>query len=684
MKKGFAAILFIVILIIISIFYNYQEIAFKRPQSVHKWRQSDCASIALNYYQGGMHFFNAETNNLTSDAGKSGKCCTSEIPVLYFSVALFYKVFGYHEFIFRILNSLLFFLGLFFLFRLLFYLLKNVFWAIALALLFFSSPVLVYYGNNFLTNSSALAFSIIGWYYFVRFYYESRPKWFYISIIVFFIAASFKVSSLFSLFAISGIYALESFGLVRFNENRKIFNKPVLYLLSILSVFIIIGLWLIHAHNYNLKHDCTYFSTTVFPIWDLNTGQIKDVLNSVRKIWLAEYFHGSVLIFLSISLLFLISNFRKNNKIFAYSILFIIAEAIGYIILQFWTFADHDYYVIDIYILPILIIISTFDLLKSNYQRIFNSLIAQILFSVFLIFNIYYAHQKMSERYEGWMNDYNQNKDIYSLTSALRQMRISARDTVISIPDFSNTSLYLMNVKGWTEYTDARLNRGKMIHYNQDNSGIQHSIDKGAGYLIVNGIKNLYTKPYLQSYCHNLTGTYKNVLIFNLKNKIGSFNIERRETEKIYKCSAELRGNDMQNFISEFDSSLFENGTTRSDEFAHSGNYSSRLDANSPYGMTIKLKALKNGESLAITVWRKPTDNAVGGLISSSNIPNPFYFSEYKIIAKEKNGWEKISMEFFVSNELSNQDLTIYAYNPDAKPVFFDDLEIIRYKSVLK
>ena len=50
MNKRFTTILFIGALALVAIFYNYQEIVFKRPQSVHKWRQSDCASIALNYY----------------------------------------------------------------------------------------------------------------------------------------------------------------------------------------------------------------------------------------------------------------------------------------------------------------------------------------------------------------------------------------------------------------------------------------------------------------------------------------------------------------------------------------------------------------------------------------------------------------------------------------------------------
>ena len=65
MNRNISAILFVVLLAGVSFYYNYHEILLKRPQSVHKWRQADCASIALNYYQDGMKSFEAETHKIT-------------------------------------------------------------------------------------------------------------------------------------------------------------------------------------------------------------------------------------------------------------------------------------------------------------------------------------------------------------------------------------------------------------------------------------------------------------------------------------------------------------------------------------------------------------------------------------------------------------------------------------------
>ena len=334
------------------------------------------------------------------------------------------------------------------------------------------------------------------------------------------------------------------------------------------------------------------------------------------------------------------------------------------------------------YILPILIVVTAFEVLKRHFNKIFSSPIFKVIFSVFLLFNIYYAHQKINDRYEGWMNDFSEKKDLYSITPYLRQIGISSNDTIISIPDGSHFSLYLMNQKGWTEYTDARFNRGERIHYNQDSVGIQHSIDKGASYLIVNGIKELYSKPYLQSYCTHLAGNYNNVLIFNLKNSIINFNLEKRTIDKKITCSAELLSSDKQFFLCETDSTLFQNGNTRSDEFARNGKYSSKLNANSPYGMTIKFNDLKNGESLVISVWRKTDNMSKSGIIASSSTFQ-YYNNEYDILETDPNGWEKIIMKIFITSEFVNQELGIYVYNPNQDPVYFDDLEIIRYKSIL-
>ena len=123
------------------------------------------------------------------------------------------------------------------------------------------------------------------------------------------------------------------------------------------------------------------------------------------------------------------------------------------------------------------------------------------------------------------------------------------------------------------------------------------------------------------------------------------------------------------------------NGTTRSSDFARTGKYSSKVEASSPYGMGLKFQNIKSGESFKISVFRKSNNKSKGGIIASSS-PSPYYNSDYKIIETGTDAWEKIVMEVFIPEELAGQELVIYVYNPEPDPVYLDDMEIIRYKSI--
>jgi len=623
-----------------------------------------------------MHFFHPEVNNLTSDGGTTGKSCTSEIPFLYYTVALLYRIFGYHDYIYRIFNTIIFLAGLYFLFRLLHFLIKDFFWAASLSLLFFTSPVLVYYGNNFLTNSAALSFSMIAWYYFIRFLFEKKHRWFIFSIVFFFLAGACKITALISLFAITGIFLLELFHIRKFVDHEKVFSHAGWYITTILIVYIIIGLWLIYASDYNREHDSNYFSTTIFPVWKLQMTQIRSVLQGIRTEWLHEYFHRSVLLFVAASFLFILFNFKKNNPLLIFCILIIFAEIIFYILLQFWTFKDHDYYTIDIYIFPVLIILSAFDVLKRDYSKIFRSVFFKIIFFVLLIFNISYAQSRLQFRYNGWINDYPDYKDIYTITPYLRQIGISPDDKVISIPDVSHSTLYLMNQKGWTEYIDARLNNGTSIIYNGDSTGVQLSVNKGAKYLILNNMGELIKKPYLQSFCTHLKGRYNNVLIFQLGNQVPNFSLNNRKMEEVLQCDAETVSSDSTFFIGD-NYTIFKEGNTRSCDFSYHGNYSCRLNSKNNFGMGIKIKYLMYSESFKVSVWRKKVGKAEGFIIASGGT---YYNQESKLIKRELSGWEEINKEFIIPNELVGKEVDIYLFNPSADPVYFDDLIITRYK----
>ena len=156
-----------------------------------------------------------------------------------------------------------------------------------------------------------------------------------------------------------------------------------------------------------------------------------------------------------------------------------------------------------------------------------------------------------------------------------------------------------------------------------------------------------------------------------------NFTIKERKIKGRFVCDAELLGKDKKCFVGKPDSMVFENGQSQNGKISHSGAYSSKIDANLPFGMGIKFNGLEYGESFKASVWRKSGTKAGGGVVASCS--NLFYYTDCQVVESGSDGWEKIQMEFFVKAELANLELIVYLYNPHENPVYYDDLEIIRY-----
>jgi hypothetical protein len=507
LKKIQRKLLFIALLIFISWFYHYQEILLKKPQSVHNWRQSDCASITLNYYQNGMKFFQPEVHGLVSQGYTSGKAATSEIPFFYYTIALLYKVFGYHDYIYRFVNTLIFLLGLYSLFSLFKKLQVDTIWSITLSLLFFASPVLAYYGNNYLTDITALSLSLIGWNFFAGYYKMDRKRDFYWSILFFFLGMSMKISAGISLITIMGIYLLDALDLIKFKQGNRLFSKGVLPVLAFTLSLLLVGGWAIYARNYNIRNAGQYFSTTIYPIWNMSDAEMSKTLEHIRVLWLDQYFHRyTIVMFLGMFISNLI-HIRKADRVLITSNLIIFTGVVLYGILWFATFQDHDYYTINLFILPVITAVTFAEYMNRLYPKYSINLVFKVALVYMLYFNIRHTQNELNVRYNGWWNEYPVFKDFDTITPYLRSIGITRFDKVISLPDHSHHTLYIMNQPGWTE----------CLGLNKDSVAIKRSIDRGAKYLIIASAEELAKKPYLSSFTRYRVGEYGKVQIYKLQ-----------------------------------------------------------------------------------------------------------------------------------------------------------------------
>lgn len=153
---GFYILLFSIAAI--CMFYNYPAMLHLLPQGSHLWRQADCLAMMQNYQQFQLDFFQPATYNLQSVNGN----VAGEFPVLYFIAAQFKNA----AFVLRFMHTFIFLSGMLATYFISFFFLQRRYLSVICSLLLFTSPLLIFYGNNFLSDVPALSVAFIGWAFF--------------------------------------------------------------------------------------------------------------------------------------------------------------------------------------------------------------------------------------------------------------------------------------------------------------------------------------------------------------------------------------------------------------------------------------------------------------------------------------------------------------------------------------
>lgn len=503
--KKHPLLLFFFVLILISLFYYYHIIAFSPPQSIHRWRQTDCTSITLNFYQHGMNFFRPEVHNLVSDDYTTGYAA-GEAPILYYFMAALYKLFGPDDTVYRIVNTVFFFIGLCALFKISNFFIKDSLIAAFIPLLIFTSPVAVYYGCNYLPDTTAMTLVFLSWWLFLNYYFKSRPYWKYlVSVICFTVAGLIKISMAINLIALTGLVFLHHVKVIRLSEGTAFRNVFKIYL-PVITGGCIIAAWYLYAIWYNDYHHSMTFLTATMPWWNMASDERKHITQFIIDNNIALYFSHATLYFLAACLIFTISFIKKLPNVLKVITGLLLTGGFVYANLWYLQFQYHDYYFITLFIPIAFLIIAAFTVIQTVFEKLFRSKIFRIALLIFLIFNIFHARQEMKLRYFGWKRETPVYEDYFTIRPHIRNMGIQPEDRVISIPDVTSCyTLYMMNQPG------------------NNISGINSStadyilkfISLGARYLFVNDTA-LLRENVLQEFLKTKIGIVNSIHIYNL------------------------------------------------------------------------------------------------------------------------------------------------------------------------
>ncbi len=505
-------ILFGISILGVSWFFNYFEIFHFAPFGPHSWRQTDSCAFVQTYYNDGMKFFQPSVHHNMAGEGLGSP---SEFPILYYLSAMIWHVFHPHDGVLRLLDFFILGIGYFSISKLTLHLTHDVFYALAVPLLLMGSPILAFYGFNYIPNTPALGLSFIGVLFFYYFFTTENRKWLFLSCLTFLLAGLTKVTILIPFITICIIFFLEQINLVKFKKEGKIFKNGWLNLPLLLGVFAIIAAWILWVKNYNEFHNCTIFITKTRPIWSLVEPAITETWHWIIKVGAPDYYHRITRYIVFSSTFFILFFLRKKQPKLLYTFnLFIFLGIVGTFLIFYRQFFVHEYYAIEMMIFPASVFITSFYLLKNKFSKIGNHFLTKIVIAFFVIFNLNNAQKIVETKYnEAFI--FNENYDTsfekkLEARAFLKDLGIEYPQSVISISDASpNFNLNYFNLKGWNEYALAGRPFEPWVFYSFK--------EMGANYLIVTEKKYL-DHENLKEFIKYPMGSFENsIFVYDLR-----------------------------------------------------------------------------------------------------------------------------------------------------------------------
>ena len=457
------------ILIVLFFLNSYEHTVFYRPGSVHQWRQADCLSITKNYYEEGLHFFQPKIHYQGVKDGKT----VSECPLLNYTVACLWRVFGEHEFIYRLLEYFIFISSLFVLLKTLKNFLNSSWHAFFIISLVVTSPLIVYYDLNFIADVPAFSLSLMSFCFLFQFYQYKSLRFFYLSLVFGTLAVLMKASALLGLGLLLFFSLLDLFNLTKYVGTEKLFIKKTLPFVFIGLSIAIIASWYKFALDYNHHNTNDVFLLGILPIWEMNAEELAHNSKVLFNNFLLPWFLNKPMFFLFITLfVYVVIYFKKLPVFLKYSFVFSLVFFVLYFVFFFQVFNRHDYYLINLMVVPI-ITFMCFSFLIQHYNWDQTQMrYAKLFFVLLFVFNAINAaamyrlrcvpddklvhwYPFISEeednlaKYLTW--DYsNSVQRIENFTPELRKHGIQRQDLILSVPDISfNISLYFMDQKGY-------------------------------------------------------------------------------------------------------------------------------------------------------------------------------------------------------------------------------------------
>ena len=474
------------LLIIAAGVYTQYPYMHEFPSFIHAWSQSDRYAIALGFVNNDLDLFHPETyiyNKQFPDwwnYAYENTVTSVDFPFLEYIVAIMMKITGITSpWIFRICTFAIALLGMFFLYKLTLLLTKDWIKSLLVTAFAMTSPVYAYYFNGFIPGIPALTFAIIALYFYFKYYEVNCSKSFILSML--FITLSVLIRSSFAVIYV----ALLCFEFLRFLRKESIFRDKIIPVVSSMILILAYYLWNKHLAAQN----GTLFLSDLMPANDWN--DFWERMTITKDNWMFHYFgkihYYSFTAILLISLVYICVKKLKNNLNAEHEksvspILLVIIMLFGYVLFTIAMarqFSNHDYYFIDTYFLPLLLlfmlILRVFPMTDCNCKCLTSLIISTVLI-VFMLKNVNEMQQKRRAKYWGIASE-RTIKNFQDSERFLDSMNVSKDAKILTLYAYpQNTPFILMNRKGYTLMNEKDLSLETAISFDYDYVIIENEV----------------------------------------------------------------------------------------------------------------------------------------------------------------------------------------------------------------
>ena len=480
-----------VLLSLLHVFYGAAIGLFQDILPIHEWRKTDSLSFALNYIHSN-NLFEPHTNFILQNGHTNA---AAEFPIIYFLIGKLWGIFGVHVGIAKMFSVVTLFTAISLFSVVMKTVLRSELKVLLFVFLLYSSPILVTYADSCMPNVIALSFLMYAGFFLHRYmnYATKKKRSFLLFTLFLSLALLIKVTAILAVLAMVFGYFVYVF------FNKKLFAEQKRVVFAILASFIfaciVTVLWYQYAIRYNQAHDVTTFSTTTRPIWEANF-EMRQAVWAALKDKQQYLFYHPLLLAISLIVYFYLSIKGRISVFYHAAFVGGLTLLSAYFILWFWVFDVHDYYLIEILFVPLVLftaILKGIDLkaqplpakISGTIVLIWITIQSQLTISVCFGSNKFDSMRRLlvSEKLvdeRAYFHWYHQDhlKQLQDHVDEINQL-IEPDARILCLSDDSpNVHLFTLRHEG---FTNMRIDQ-------QDRTAsIQSCIDQGARYLLIIG-----------------------------------------------------------------------------------------------------------------------------------------------------------------------------------------------------